>query len=109
MAVPTAEPVFNDLNFRLALPELEFIVNDSGATRAARRRAPLGDRRIALLATLRLRSSQLVWMDDGPAPDGSPTWDELAAARPSPRPPTSTPIASPASPTPAAPPGCRRA
>ena len=30
MAIPTANLVFNDLNFRLALPELEFIVNDSG-------------------------------------------------------------------------------
>ena len=31
MGVPTSNLVLNDLNFRLALPELEFIVNDSGA------------------------------------------------------------------------------
>ncbi len=31
MGVPTTNLVLNDLNFRLALPELEFIVNDSGA------------------------------------------------------------------------------
>jgi long-chain acyl-CoA synthetase len=31
-AIPTANLIFNDLNFRLALPELEFIVNDSGAS-----------------------------------------------------------------------------
>ena len=30
-AIPTSNLVFNDLNFRLAQPELEFIVNDSGA------------------------------------------------------------------------------
>ena len=32
MAIPTANLIFNDLNFRLALPELEFIVNDSQAS-----------------------------------------------------------------------------
>ena len=32
MAIPTANLIFNDLNFRLALAELEFIVNDSAAT-----------------------------------------------------------------------------
>ena len=32
MAIPTANLIFNDLNFRLALAELEFIVNDSEAS-----------------------------------------------------------------------------
>ena len=31
-AIPTANLIFNDLNFRLALPELQFIVDDSGAS-----------------------------------------------------------------------------
>jgi long-chain acyl-CoA synthetase len=76
-AIPTAGLVFNDLNFRLALPELEFIVNDSGArvlcadathwatARALQQRCPTIER--------------LVWMDRGEAPDGELTWDALAA------------------------------
>ncbi len=53
MGVPTSNLVLNDLNFRLALPELEFIVNDSGA------RVLLADERhwetaVALLDQLRL-------------------------------------------------------
>ncbi len=80
MAIPTANLIFNDLNFRLALAELEFIVDDSGATRAVRRRPPLGDRRRASRA-LPDRSSSWCGWTTAPSPDGSPTWDELAAAR----------------------------
>ena len=52
-AIPTSNLMLNDLNFRLALPELEFIVNDSGA------RVLLADARhwetaVALLDQLRL-------------------------------------------------------
>ena len=78
-AIPTANLIFNDLNFRLALAELEFIVNDSGArvlspTRATGRPpSPCSSAATAL--------EQLVWMDDGASPDGSATWDELAARR----------------------------
>ena len=77
MAIPTANLIFNDLNFRLALAELEFIVNDSEAS------VLFADARQWETATaLRDRCPslrQLVWMDDGDSPDGSPTWDELAA------------------------------
>lgn len=85
-AIPTANLVFNDLNFRLALPELQFIVDDSGASvlcadaRHWETAMELRDR----CATLQ----QLVWMDDGPSPDGSPTWDDLAAHDPVPPPAT---------------------
>jgi long-chain acyl-CoA synthetase len=80
MGVPTSNLVLNDLNFRLALPELEFIVNDSGA------RVLLADERhwepaVALLANCDCLE-QLVWLSDGPAPDGEATWDELCAATP---------------------------
>jgi long-chain acyl-CoA synthetase len=79
-AIPTANLIFNDLNFRLAQPELEFIVDDSGAkilfADAAHweRSLQLRDRCDSL--------TTVVWMDDGPAPDGSPTWDDLAEASP---------------------------
>ncbi len=83
-AIPTSNLIFNDLNFRLALPELEFIVNDSEPTVLA------ADARHWPTATeLRDRCEsldQLVWMDDGPAPDGSISWDELTTADPVPVP-----------------------
>jgi long-chain acyl-CoA synthetase len=83
-AIPTANLIFNDLNFRLATAELEFIVNDSGAT------VLVADARHWKTATA-LRDvcpslTQLVWMDDGPSPDGSPTWDDLAVHEPAPVP-----------------------
>jgi len=84
MAIPTANLVFNDLNFRLALTELEFIVNDSEAS------VLFADARQWETATaLRERCPslrRLVWTDDGESPDGSPTWDELAAHDASPPP-----------------------
>ena len=83
-AIPTANLVFNDLNFRLALPELQFIVDDSGAS------VLCADARHWDTATaLRDRCPsirRLVWMDDGPSPDGAPTWDELASHDPAPVP-----------------------
>ncbi len=85
-AIPTADLVFNDLNFRLALPELEFIVDDSAP------RVLFADARHWEVATaLRDRCDsleQLIWMDDGPSPDGSVAWDELAGADPQPVPRT---------------------
>jgi long-chain acyl-CoA synthetase len=79
-AIPTADLVFTDLNIRLALPELEFIVNDAGA------RVLCADARHWDLASeLHARCpslERLVWMDGGPSPDGAPTWDDLAAADP---------------------------
>jgi acyl-CoA synthetase (AMP-forming)/AMP-acid ligase II len=75
-AIPTANLVFNDLNIRLALPELEFIVNDSGASVLA---ADARHWDTALALRDRCPSiSRLIWIDEGASPDGSVTWDELA-------------------------------
>ena len=83
-AIPTANLIFNDLNFRLALPELEFIVNDSSASVLCVDR-PHWD--VALELRERCESlTRLIWMDEGPAPDGSPTWDDMAASEPAPVP-----------------------
>jgi acyl-CoA synthetase (AMP-forming)/AMP-acid ligase II len=76
-AIPTANLIFNDLNFRLSINELQFIIEDSTP------RVLLADsRHWEAAVALRDRCAgltQLVWLDDGPSPDGSPTWDELAA------------------------------
>jgi long-chain acyl-CoA synthetase len=83
-AIPTADLVFNDLNFRLALPELEFIVTDSGA------RVLAADARHWETAHELMRRcdsvERLVWMDQGDAPDGALTWSALAAHDPAPVP-----------------------
>jgi long-chain acyl-CoA synthetase len=83
-AIPTANLVFNDLNFRLALPELEFIVNDSGA------RVLAADARHWEAANELLDRCEslerLIWMDHGPSPDGSLTWTQLADHEPAPVP-----------------------
>jgi long-chain acyl-CoA synthetase len=83
-AIPTANLIFNDLNFRLSLEELAFIVDDSTP------RVLLADRRhwdVALALRARCPSIEaLVWFDDGPAPDDAVAWDELAAHDPSPPP-----------------------
>lgn len=83
-AIPTANLIFNDLNFRLALAELEFIVDDSQATVLCAD-ARHWETAVALLG--RCDSlTRLIWMDAGPSPDGSTTWEELAAADPAPPP-----------------------
>ena len=83
-AIPTANLIFNDLNFRLSLDELQFIIDDSTPA------VLLADAKhweTAVALRRRCHSlTQLVWFDDGPSPDGSPTWDELAAHDPSPTP-----------------------
>ena len=83
-AIPTANMIFNDLNFRLATPELEFIVNDSNA------RVLCADAKHWEIANeLRARCDsveRLIWMDTGESPDGSPTWSELAEHEPAPVP-----------------------
>jgi long-chain acyl-CoA synthetase len=84
-AIPTANLVFNDLNFRLALSELEFIVNDSEATMVVAD-ARHWDTAIAL-RDLCPTLERVIWFDDGPAPDGSTTWDDLATHDPAPTPP----------------------
>ena len=108
MAIPTANLIFNDLNFRLALAELEFIVNDSEASVLLRRRPAVGDGD---------RASRPL---PEPAPAGVDGRRRLARRLPdvgraraahdwSTPPPTSTPTASPPSPTPVARPVCPRA
>ena len=84
-AIPTANLVFNDLNFRLAPAELEFIVDDSGATVLC---ADAAHSETAVW--LRERCSALrtlVWMGAGEPPDGAVSWDELASHDPAPVPP----------------------
>ena len=82
MGVPPANLVVNDLNFRLAVPELEFILNDSGARALVTDRAhwehadELRGRCPALEA--------LVWADEGPAPGEAVHWDDVCAAEPLP-------------------------
>ena len=83
-AIPTANLVFNDLNFRLAPVELEFIVDDAGA-RVLAADAEHWDVATRLLDRCE-RLERLVWMDEGDAPDGSVTWSELAAHDPVPIP-----------------------
>lgn len=83
-AIPTADLVFNDLNHRLAPAELEFIVDDSGATVLC---ADATHWETAL--RLRDRCDELrtiVWMDEGDAPDGAVSWGDLASHEPVPVP-----------------------
>ena len=83
-AIPTSNLVFNDLNFRLALPELEFIVTDSGA------RVLAADAKHWDIATELLRRcpslERLIWMDRGDAPGGELAWSQLASSEPAPVP-----------------------
>ena len=83
-AIPTAGLVFNDLNFRLALPELEFIVNDSGARVLC---ADAAHWSIAEQLQQRCTTvERLVWMDRGDGPAGTLSWSAMAAHAPSPVP-----------------------
>lgn len=85
-AIPTADLVFNDLNTRLALPELEFVVEDSGASVLA---ADAEHWEVACELRRRCPSlQQLIWMGDGDAPNGEVSWSELAAHDPAPVPRT---------------------
>ena len=82
LGIPAAALVINDLNFRLAVPELEFIVKDCGA------KAIVTDAKFVPVA-LALKAAcpslgYLVYADDGLAPDGAVHFDELTAAAPLP-------------------------
>ena len=81
MAVPAAGLVLNDLNFRLAPAELEFIVNDCGATTIATDAAFL---RVAEQLMERCPTLQhLVYADTtGEAPSGSHRHDHLCTYEP---------------------------
>jgi long-chain acyl-CoA synthetase len=80
MGVPAASMVVNDLNFRLATEELEFIVNDAGA-RVLVSDGAHWDEAVELLGRCPDLES-LIWADDGPAPEGAVHWDDLCAAEP---------------------------
>ena len=80
MGIPGAGVVLNDLNYRLAVPELEFIVTDCGA------RALVADGAYLAVATelkaLCASVETLIFAGDGPAPEGWVHWDDLCAAEP---------------------------
>ncbi|MGD9704101.1 MAG: class I adenylate-forming enzyme family protein [Acidimicrobiia bacterium] len=77
-AVPTANLVVNDLNIRLTLDELEFIINDCAA------RVLVCDRHHVEPAQALFERcpslTMLVWLDDGDAPVGAVRWDDLCAS-----------------------------
>src|SRR5262249_30840538 len=80
VGIPPAGMVLNDLNYRLATPELEFIVNDCGA------RAIVADG--AYLEVARQLKGRcpplayLVYSGAESAPDGWVHWDDLCSAVP---------------------------
>jgi long-chain acyl-CoA synthetase len=82
LGLPAAHLVVNDLNIRLSIDELQFILDDSGA------RMLVTDRFHADTARqLQARCpaiTALVWADDSDPPDGMLHWDELCAAEPLP-------------------------
>jgi long-chain acyl-CoA synthetase len=72
--------VLNDLNYRLAVPELEFIVNDCGARAIVADGAYL---EVALQLKQRCLSLEyLIYAGTEPAPAGWVHWDDLCAATP---------------------------
>jgi len=80
VGIPPAGMVLNDLNYRLAVPELEFIINDCAA------RAIVADGAYLEVARqLKQRCScieYLVYFGAEPAPQGWVHWDDLCAAKP---------------------------
>src|SRR6201996_5499771 len=80
VGIPAAGMVLNDLNYRLAVPELEFIINDCGA------RAIVADgAHLDVARQLKQRCPSLayfIYSGKDAAPDGSVHWDDLCAATP---------------------------
>jgi long-chain acyl-CoA synthetase len=80
VGIPAAGMVLNDLNYRLAVPELEFIINDCGARAIVADGAYL---EVARQLKQRCASLQyLVYSGVDSAPDGWVHWDDLCAATP---------------------------
>ena len=80
VGIPAAGMALNDLNYRLAVPELEFIVNDCGARAIVADKAYL---EVALQLKQRCQSlAVLVYSGEGPAPEGWVHWDAVCAATP---------------------------
>jgi long-chain acyl-CoA synthetase len=80
VGIPAAGMVLNDLNYRLAVAELEFIINDCGA------RAIVADgAHLEVARQLKERCAclqHLVYSGVDSAPDGWVHWDDLCAATP---------------------------
>src|SRR5246127_5556707 len=80
VGIPAAGMVLNDLNYRLAVPELEFIINDCGA-----RALVADDAYLEVARQLKERCpciEVLVYFGAEPAPPGWVHWDDLCAAEP---------------------------
>ncbi|CAN5254412.1 long-chain fatty acid--CoA ligase [soil metagenome] len=80
VGIPAAGMVLNDINYRLAMPELEFIINDCGA------RALVADG--AYLEVARQLKQRcpllecLIYAGAESIPEGWVSWDDLCAAKP---------------------------
>src|SRR5215470_2781949 len=82
VGIPAAGMVLNDLNYRLAVPELEFIINDCGARTLVADGAYLD---VARQLKERCPSLEhLVYFGADATPEGWTPWDELCAAKPLP-------------------------
>jgi long-chain acyl-CoA synthetase len=81
-AIPASGYVINNLNYRLAPAELEFIVTDSGAQALIVDAAHVELARRLAAACPSLR--HLIYADDGPAPEGFVHLDDLCAYEPLP-------------------------
>jgi long-chain acyl-CoA synthetase len=80
VGIPAAGMVLNDLNYRLAVPELAFIVNDCKARALVADSAYL---EVALQLKQRCPSLEvLVYFGTESTPDGWVSWDDLCAAEP---------------------------
>src|ERR1700761_3079847 len=82
VGIPPAGMVLNDLNYRLAVPELAFIVNDCRARALVVDEAYLEVAR--QLQPLCSSLEYLLYSGTGPTPEGWVSWDELCAAEPLP-------------------------
>lgn len=83
LAIPSAGLVLNDLNYRLAPAELQFIVNDCGA-----RAIIVDDANLPLAVSLKSHCEGLVHLihaGDAPTPEGFLSFDELCAYDPLPQ------------------------
>src|SRR5581483_12003194 len=80
VGIPAAGMVLNDLNYRLAVPELEFIINDCEA-----RAIVADDAYLEVASQLKQRCpslAYLVYSGLKAPPDGWVHWDDLCAAEP---------------------------
>jgi long-chain acyl-CoA synthetase len=79
-SIPAAGLVLNDLNYRLAPAELEFIITDSASQAIV-----VDDTHVQLARTLQASCPtlrHLIYAADGPTPEGFVSFDELCAHEP---------------------------